>query len=406
MRTSRRKQRRTSRNPRRRRHRLTSRNPIPKPPSASNYRAWWHWISKTFAPGTTVMAKEPLLGYLHTPNTQTRPKYVVTTVDIPVGAKGVVTDCHQSTNEGTYPSYIRMEFFPSWQVPAGTWALVYVSGDDRDAVEDTIEALDDNWGPAPRPLGRHALPRAQRSWLKPNIPVDKLSVPMPPGGSKQWQSIAFAPGTPVKLLIEPFRSWDTRGVIVRLGDYIVVQITDARDSAGFQYADIIGKTITIDNNLDLEPLVDNWASAALARPLGRHNLPRTQRSQLKPNIPVDKLAVPPRRVLNPLDMVLQGQWVATTYAPGTPVKLLRRDLLAFGTRGVVVTIRQHGPVVVRILDARDREGIPVSSLVGKEYDSYNPLDELEPMVDNWASASPQRLQRYQLPRTQRSWLKP
>jgi hypothetical protein len=196
---------------------------------------------------------------------------VATTIEIPAGAKGVVREIRLGSAPGEFN--ITLDFLPSAYVPAGAWTSIYA-----DQIEDTLHPLDDNWGPAPRPIGRQHLPTSQRSWLKPNIPLGNL-------------------------------------------------------------------------------------------------------------------AVPPRRVNNPLDMILLEQWVATTFASGTPVKLLRLDLRAFGTRGVVERVVQHGPVVVKIVDARDREGIPVSSLIGREYHSYHPTEELEPMVDNWAAA-PQRMHRW------------
>jgi len=278
--------RRTSRNPERRR---TSRNPVPPAPSHSNWRAWWQWVSTTFAPGTTVMVRETVLGYVHTPAMQ--PKYVLTTVDVPAGSKGQVTEL--SGASAFTDAYMRVEFSPSAYVPAGTWAILYLAGRDRDEIEHVLQPLDDNWGQPPRPLGRQHLPTSQRSWLKPNIPLGSLAVPEPPEDAVSY------------------RDW--------------------------------------------------------------------------------KL------------------WTARTFAAGTPVALLRSDLAMFRARGVVqrqeMDVASRLIVVVKITDARDNNGIPVSSLLGREYFSFMPTSDLEPMVDNWAG-QPQRMHRWQLPRTQRSWLKP
>lgn len=162
MRTSRR--RRTSRGPARRRRltsrgarRHVSRNPIPPAPTYTNQRAWRHWASVTFARGTSIITREPLLGFILTPGQA----YVATTVTIPAGTKGVVREIRLGNAPEEFN--VTLDFLPSWSVSPGSWTAIYAS-----QIEETLEPLDDNWGPAPRPLGRWQLPASQRSWLKPN----------------------------------------------------------------------------------------------------------------------------------------------------------------------------------------------------------------------------------------------
>lgn len=174
------------------------------------------------------------------------------------------------------------------------------------------------------------------------------------------------------------------------------------------------------------PLTDTWAKYQ-SPSRGRHGLPRSQRSPLKPNIAPPQLRVPAPPWNNQRAV---EQWIKTTYAVGTPVQF-RSPESNFGfAKGYVASMddaRQH--LNIQFTDIRDVMGIEVDQ---EAYDSLNKLDDglglgwswrqlieaaqpgrwaahgtLEPLVDNWAKRGGGALmRRHRLPKSQRSWLKP
>jgi hypothetical protein len=188
-----------------------------------------------------------------------------------------------------------------------------------DAATGIVEPLGDTWGSGGAARGRHALPHAQRSPLKPNISWDQLAVHPPIGGRSirewdQWLRTTYRIGDTVKLVTDspvmaPGNS--TMNVLMRdpddpddiphlyripdgarfevIGDnrfngtffLLPVRLLDARDRHGYQLPQV-GWPAEVAAEF-LEPLVDNWKTAQ-SRPRTRHRVPRSQRSPLKPNV--------------------------------------------------------------------------------------------------------------------------
>jgi len=232
--------------------------------------------------------------------------------------------------------------------------------------------------------------------------------PLYPRDPTQKASEYVMRGAKFEVVGEPYFSGTTFLMMVRL--------LDARDASGMPlsvvgwYADVPVKR--------MDPMVDNWAHAA--RPLGRHHLPSSQRSRMKPNISLDKLAVPMPSVSGgslasaTRSILKRDQWLKTTFAPGTPVKSVSNRFVGHkalwgvpvGARGEVVAVDREAVVKVRIVDARDEVGYQLPDWVGVEVESSHPEIEMEPLVDNWAEARPRRTSRHALPHAQRSWMKP
>jgi hypothetical protein len=95
-----------------------------------------------------------------------------------------------------------------------------------------------------------------------------------------------------------------------MADRAEVEIVDARAPDGSRLTQVIGERVGMSYR-DMRPLVDHWASSP--RALGRHALPASQRSRLKPN------PVPPP----PVDKRAQTFWVERTFPVGTVMKLER-----------------------------------------------------------------------------------
>jgi hypothetical protein len=198
----------------------------------------------------------------------------------------------------------------------------------------------------------------------------------------------------------------TRGVVTRVDMYggaptIRVEITDARDEDG-RMDHAIGKTLLVSDmafaSIEdiLAPLVDNWASAAT--PMKRSALPSSQKRTSRPLKRNVKPSVPhPGFRGGPSPAVTQ--WVAVTFAPGTPVKFLSiqwAEVLEPGSEGTeVVRPGARGEVVrfdgvyliVRVVDARDEIGNRTGAVGWNVHVRDIDADKaLEPLVDNWPAA--------------------
>lgn len=430
---------RTSRRPKRSSRRRTSRRThvtpnialrqltVPAPPAKS-----WQmrqWLMRTFAPGTPVKLTAVAEGWLGG-----------SYLDVPRGARGVVV-VDPVTNDF-------LDYYPV----EDSWSVVVEITDARDEAGillqeavgarlvidvEQLEPLVDNWatGAQGRRTSRHALPKSQRSWLKPNVPVASLSVPPPDPQNwramRHWVYTTFAVGTPVAL-IHPTRAYQlmagtAKGVISAIEESqqredssVFVHITELRDRFGnTKLADIAtlnamddGRGLRwawselVGDEAALEPLVDNWKHKQ-GRPASRQSLPKSQRSRMKPNIAWERLSVPPPTRGHTWG-ANYASWLRTTFAPGTPVKFAYDNVIGSWSvpkdaRGVVVAVWDDSSVEVMVTDARDNAGpLPV---VGKSRRFVAPA--LEPLVDNWNDAARGfRVSRHSLPRSQRSWMKP
>lgn len=202
--------------------------------------------------------------------------------------------------------------------------------------------------------------------MKPNIPLDRLSVPMPRVGDEDrygpassvlrpWIQRTFAVGTPVKISGSWYPSQRSthmiapgaRAVVVGApevgtgpddGPWVVpVEIVDARDAVGMPVREAVGSLIREPYDM-LEPLVDNWASQG-GISIPRYRLPNPQRSRLKPN-PVPS---PPQNPMHHWD------WFRRTYPVGATV-MWRQDqylepfglTVPAGIKAVVVELRPPG----------------------------------------------------------------
>jgi len=245
-----------------------------------------------------------------------------------------------------------------------------------------------------------------------------------------WIAKTFPPGTPVKLLRDmqwvgmPVVHSGARAEVIGLypedssAEQVEVRITDARGAYGQQIPGAIGEVVGV-NFRDMEPLVDHWAKGP--RRTSRHLIPRSQKSWMKPNIPVDRLAVPPpakHRTIGEWD-----SWLSRTFQRGTPVKVTGPlwicpagdpiyppgGNLPLGTRAKVVGYPEFTgagwKVPISVTDARDDHG-RLHALIGMEFNAD--WSAIEPLVDNWAQRSSQRRRtsRQLLPRSQKSWMKP
>lgn len=151
--------------------------------------------------------------------------------------------------------------------------------------------------------------------LQPSVPAPSLNNKR---AVEHWVRITFAVGTPVKLGTQELAlagAGTAKGVVSHVDDpadvavpSVYVRFTDLRDVNGMEvgqdgYNAINtlgggrGLSFTFRQLVEpysplttvLEPTVDNWASVASPRPQGRHHLPRSQRSWLKPNATVGDL---------------------------------------------------------------------------------------------------------------------
>jgi hypothetical protein len=409
------------------------------------------WLERTYAPGTPVMLTEDW-------STESF-------MDLPKGTKGKVVAVREDRYR--WPKMVEVEFYPSFQVHEGAGAFFryrVLHAGSKYPVEGhdvtVLKPLVDHWASAPRSMGRHNLPRSQRSPLKPNLqPSVRPPGRVVGGGSKwrTWVERTYAAGTPVKLayessaviLAQPSAGElpntrlpkGTRGEVVGLphwdaeaqGWVVTFEVSDARDASGMRLP-VVGRQVRAFSGL-LEPLVDNWKSGRRTS-RGRHNLPRSQRSPLKPNIALDSLTVPPPSG-GRAKRGARHAWAQKTFATGTPVKLLNYwapskggPIVPPGARGVVVgtPFGSSGPigggadrhavsadgvplargpglyVMVEIVDARDSSGSVVPGAIGMTV--TEPYGSLEPMVDNWKSGRRTSRGRHNLPRSQRSPLKP
>lgn len=360
--------------------------------------------------------------------------------DVKAGTKAIMSPWDESD-----PFLTTVEIIPGpYTYPQGG----HVTVDVRDeAIEDLLEPLEDNWGPSPGAMRRHRLPSSQRSRLKPNIAPYSLSVPPPalepsrPWSShswRRWMAQTFAPGTPVKLTggwlldrymqrLSPPVPKGARAVVavdtndrghsrhVMWGDgwRVFVEVVDARDDHGMPIGEVIGQRgwMAVEPYQSgwygAEPLEDAWGHAP--GPVGRHRLPSSQRSRMKPNIPIDDLRVPEpdRSTTSVKDYV---EWIETTFAPGTPVKIIGSDEYLrnapVGARAKVLRVAGMGNVWVQFTDARDEIGLPLPYVIGATGVSHRPDLQLEPLEDNWlARFRDQTTGRHRLPASQRATLR-
>lgn len=417
-RTSRKLARRTSRSPGTRlrsNRRRTSRNPRTPPQydpyDSRSFSKYLHWVYRTYADGTPVKFREPYTGWSHGQMVKIKP-----------GAKAIMGPWEQET-----PFEPHVEVIPSQYVyPSGA----YINLDLREtAIEEILEPLEDNWASSGMPIGRHRLPRSQRSWMKPN-PAPPMPQ-RPPGAGwydqtdtyrrkiRDWMDKTYPPGTPIATMEDATYLGGleipagARGVVLPHipgnqdidPERVWVQITDARDAAGIPIDRAIGERVGM-SGARMRPLVDHWAKPG--RRTSRHHLPKSQRSWLKPNVPVDQLRVPKpdESTTSVRDYV---EWLYTTYAPGTPVKLIgtEESLLSapVGSRAVVKKIEGLGSVWVQFTDARDEIGFPIHYIIGGRGVTAQAPTMLEPLEDNWVEkfrSAPTG--RHRLPASQRARL--
>jgi len=101
----------------------------------------------------------------------------------------------------------------------------------------------------------------------------------------------FPPGTPIATLTEldyignitvpQGARGAVDGPINGDEESVWVTIVDARDPSGYPLSHVVGQRVGM-RGKDMKPLVDHWAGAQ-GSPMGRHHLPRSQRSWMKPN---------------------------------------------------------------------------------------------------------------------------
>lgn len=270
------------------------------PPADEDADSWRQWLATTFAPGTPVKVSRAWL----------YDNYMRQGPILPKGARAVVIEDPDSPRRGGGGWSVAVEIvdardemgYPLPVVGKRGWVFV----DAEDGRWYGLEPLEDNWRSSAqgRRTSRHALPRSQRSWMKPNIALSQLRVPEPDRSQTSvrdyfsWMGVTFAPGTPVRIVRSDayLRSAPrgARAVVTRLKGVgnVYVRFTDARDETGLPLPHLIGaEGVSHEPYLQLEPLEDNWIEALRSRATARHRLPRQQRSWLKPNADIDELGI-------------------------------------------------------------------------------------------------------------------
>lgn len=204
-------------------------NPVPPPPQSDRHRG--AWVARTFPIGAPVR-------FQHT--------FEIDPIPVPKGTTGRVVG-HNRSRSGQVELEVVLDpppprAHPDWVRIADNLRRNNVPLDDyivwvaqREAVEGDLSMvrtpepllwpLIDTWGSTPSPMGRHHLPRSQRSWLKPNPKIVSLGpfaaaaanpVPPPPRNVNHraaWADRTYPIGTPV---------------VKRWGDDVYVAIPESR----------------------------------------------------------------------------------------------------------------------------------------------------------------------------------
>ncbi len=149
-------------------------NPAPPPPeyrtagprgSLHGGTVFERWVERTYAPGTRVRVTRAFT-----------PLGRGSSVVLPVGMLGTVQGVTRGAIDVRFEAPPDIDSRPRSEQLEVERALGGRSGVHQVPFLDlgaasVLEALDDNWGAlVTHPLGRHHLPRVQRSWLKPNEP--------------------------------------------------------------------------------------------------------------------------------------------------------------------------------------------------------------------------------------------
>jgi hypothetical protein len=277
-------------------------------PAVSTYLSW---LETTYAPGTVVKITIPTV---ISDWNRDRDYYLGAGARLEVTSPGYSLDVPGVSSRRP------------WMFDSGYFFLHVLILDARDesgmrqpavgnsgwVMSQHVEPMVDNWrGQRRTSRGRHHLPRSQRSWMKPNVSVRQLSVPLPDPRYSQlsdyidWVRRTYAPGTPVKVMTTARRAagvrpryasatkktlWNlpvgARGEVIKVDDdgHVLFRVVDARDEVGYPLDEYIGvEALSVAPEVEIEPLVDNWASSAAARPAARYALPHSQRAHMKPN---------------------------------------------------------------------------------------------------------------------------
>lgn len=418
---------------------------IPPPPDPKDGHAWKQWWGTTFPVGSRAKMVGGAL-FIHESDPQRQEIWDYDCSAGPAGCllypSGVVTIGDDGPN-GT-EIYFVVPYGPN----AGRWSR-WVSPDQRagrEQIAHMLKPIDDHW-PAPAPLRPRQLPPSQRGLsmkhrrLKPNV------IPAPPPDTTSrhfltWVERTFPPGSNFRfggLLCQvdmitsdagpqrrAFNGRLTYGVVPGLRDRFggLVPSADALVGPGMMhlsFAEVQGGYLTG----ALRPVVDHWATLQGAPLLAKHR-------RLAPNtIPTPPMSAYPAAGSSLLAPAAYGQWVERTYRAGTRVSFPNGIVtllgpLPPGARGVVDRVQtepvaswrssqrakgapEYQFVYVRVTDARDRSGLPLSQFTNyvMQIDSLyyyaageNMTHAVVPLDDNWDSTSPSS-KRTSLPTSQR-----
>lgn len=333
-------------------------NPVPPPPSRPADQ--WDWAKKTFPVGSSVVFGAPL---------------TVFPGQVPVGTKGVVVG-HDRADVQT-PA-ILVELYPP---QVGTSPAELVAFDDalrsygirsrgvkdyplwvwlEDIVrQGMLRPLTDTWGSGPAPLGRHQLPRSQRSPLKPNptppppkyppgtTPISLLQRHKPPAVQawmaqmRAWMERTYPPGTPIETTEvlsyagTPRFGPGARGTVVRPAndpdvERVWVRIDAATTIAGLPVSNVVGREFGISHH-DMRPLGDHWASGGAPTGGRLSQVSRSRRLARNP--------VPP-----PPNAAMMPEWVERTFPVGTPMELERRETFGVVSEDELRDMLAHPPL--------------------------------------------------------------
>ena len=383
-------------------------NPAPpyprRPPGTSMFdlqpsyaRKIRDWMEKTFPPGTPVAFTKDASYYGG--------------ITIPAGARAEVVGyvaAGKSVSEDPERVWVRV-------VDARDHSGIQISlviGQVVGASADGIRPLVDHWAHAPRRTSRHALPRSQRSWMKPNRRTSRNPAPpyprRPPDVTwwtlpeqyvqkiRTWLNRTYPPGTPISTTRDiPYYG----GVRIPLGargkvigpvdgypERLYVRIVDARDESGFRISEVVGEVVGMSPG-DMKPLVDHWSSQR-----------RTSRRQVPNPIPL-----PPRDRYAPRQTPDYLEWVARAFSPGTPVRFTKPHVtyseggklldISPGSEGSIVDSAHHPETVHVWLEASDTHPYPCIAAIDTEFEAIE--DILSPMRDNWEVSGDAPTERHQ-----------